>query len=137
MGRFNRAVDSELQLVASTAYTATTTSTAVNIPGIGAGDEDLGLMLNITAAAGTHDASNYFSVQLEAGETSGGTYYVVDSLIVKSNEVGTGAIITAFNTRQISEAVGSSNAAYFRIVVTKVGSTATGLTTSAYIVKGV
>lgn len=137
MGRFNRAVDSELQLVASTAYTATTTSTAVNILGIGAGDQDLGLMLNITANAGTHDASNYFSVQLEAGETSGGTYYVVDSLLVKSNEVGTGAILTAFNTRQVAEAVGSLNAAYFRIVVTKVGTTATGSTLSAYIVEGV
>ena len=137
MGLFNRIPDTELQIAASAAYTATTTSTAVNITSVGCGDEDLGIMLNVTALAGTHDSSNYFSVVLEAGETSGGTYYIVDGFKIQSDVIATGANLFALNTRQITEAVGSQNAVYFRIVVTKVGTTATSATLSAHFVKGV
>jgi hypothetical protein len=132
MGRFNRTPDTELKVAASTAITTTASTTAVNILSIGAGEEDLGLMLDVTAVAGTFDASNYYTVELLASETSGGTYYPVTNDIV--NVVG--AKLVAFNTRQVVDAVGSSNAAYYKLAVTKVGSTATGVTLSAYIVKG-
>lgn len=135
--RFNRPVDSDLQIVASTAFSATGTSTAVNIPSVGAGDEDIDLVLNITAAAGTHDASNYFNIVLEAGETSGGTYYTVDGFSINSDVVAIGVNVFAINMRQISEAVGSQDAAYYRLSVTKVGTTATSVTTSAHFSRGV
>lgn len=133
MGRFNRTPDTELLVAASTAVTTTASTTAVNITSIGAGEEDLGLMLNVTVATGTFDASNHYTVELLASETSGGTYYTVTNDIV--NVVG--AKLVAFNTRQVVAAVGSTSAAYYKLTVTKVGTTATALTLSAYIVKGV
>lgn len=132
MGRFNRTPDTELKVAASTAVTTTASTTAVNILSIGAGEEDLGLMLDVTVATGTFDASNHYTVELLASETSGGTYYTVTNDIV--NVIG--AKLIAFNTRQVVDAVGSSNAAYYKLTVTKVGTTATALTLSAYIVKG-
>lgn len=133
MGRFNRTVDTELQVAPSTAITTTASTTAVNITSIGSGEEDLGLMLDITVATGTFDASNYYTVELLASETSGGTYYTVTNDIV--TEVG--AKLIAFNTRQVVDAVGSQNAAYYKLTVTKVGTTATAVTLSAYVAKGV
>ena len=134
---FNRTPDDELKLVASTAFTDSTSSTPVNITSIGCGDDDYGLMLNVTAKAGTHDSSNKFTVTLQAGETSGGTFYTVDGVSISSDVIATGANLIAFNSRQVSEAVGTQDADYFKINVAKTGTTATGLTLSAYIVKGV
>lgn len=132
MGRFNRAVDTELQVAPSTAITTTASTTAVAIPSVGAGEEALELMLDVTVATGTFDASNHYTVELLASETSGGTYYTVTNDIVSA----IGAKLIAFNTRQVVEAVGSQNAAYYKLTVTKVGTTATALTLSAYVVKG-
>lgn len=133
MGRFNRTPDTELLVAASTAVTTTASTTAVNITSIGAGEEDLGLMLNVTAVAGTFDASNYYTVELLASTASGGTYYTVTNDIV--NVVG--AKLINFSTRQVVDAVGSTSASHYKLTVTKVGSTATGVTLSAYVVKGV
>ena len=129
---FNRITDSELVVAAATAVTTTASTTAVNIPSIGAGDEDLGLMLVLSSLAGTFDASNYYTVELLASETSGGTYYTVTNDIVNA----AGVKLVAFNTKQVQAAVGSENAAYYKLTVTKVGSTATGITVAATIVSG-
>ena len=129
----NRTYDSQLEVAASTAVTTTASTTAVNILSIGCGDKDLGLLLNVTVATGTFDASNYYTVELLASETSGGTYYTVTNDIV----MATGSKLVAFNTRQVAAAVGTQNAAYYKLTVTKVGTTATALTLSAQVVRGV
>lgn len=128
----NRPIDAELQVAASTAVTTTASTTAVNITSIGCGEEDLGLLLNITVATGTFDASNHYTVELLASETSGGTYYTVTNDIV----MAVGSKLIAFNTRQVVAAVGTNNAAYYKLTVTKVGTTATALTLSAQVTRG-
>ena len=132
---FNRAVDADLKIVASTAFTTTATSTPVAISSVGAGEEDLGIMLNVTLLDGTHDGSNYYTVEVKAGETSGGTFYPIASILSTDTELG--ANLLSINTREIVDAVGSDNAAYYEVTVTKTGSTATGITLEAYFVKGV
>ena len=136
MGRYNRTPDSDLVIAAAVEYTATGTSTAVEIPSVGAGDSSLELMLDIDALGGTHDATNHFVIELEAGETSGGTFYIVDGVAVTSDTVAVGANVIGLNARQISEAVGSQDAAFYRLNITKVGTTATGATLSADFTKG-
>jgi len=135
MGLYNRAVDTELAIVASTAVTTTATTTALNVESVGCGDADINIMFDVTALAGTHDASNHYAITVEASETLGGTYYVVDG--ISFNTLVTGAFVVGINTRQITDAVGSQDAAYYRLVVTKVGSTATGITLSANFAEGV
>ena len=133
MGLFNRTVDAELQIAASTSVTTTASTTAVGITSVGCGDEDLGVMLNVTVATGTFDASNYYTVELLAATTVGGTYYTVTNDIV----MAIGAKLIAVNTRQIAEAVGSQDAGFYKLTVTKVGTTATNLTLSAHFVRGI
>lgn len=129
----NRPIDAELQVAASTAVTTTASTTAVAIPSIGCGDEDLGLLLNVTVATGTFDASNHYTVELLASTASGGTYYTVTNDIVTA----VGSKLIAFNTRQVAAAVGSNDATHYKLTVTKVGTTATALTLSAHVVRGV
>ena len=132
MGLFNRTVDAELQIAASTAVTTTASTTAVGILSVGCGDEDLGVMLNVTVATGTFDASNHYTVELLAATTVGGTYYTITNDIV----MAVGAKLIAVNTRQIADAVGSQDAGFYKLTVTKVGTTATALTLSAHFVRG-
>lgn len=129
----NRTYDLELQVAASTAVTTTASTTAVAIPSIGCGEEDLNLLLNVTVATGTFDASNYYTVELLASTTVGGTYYTVTNDIV----MAVGSKLIAFNTRQVVAAVGSQDAGFYKLTVTKVGSTATALTLSAQVTRGV
>ena len=129
---FNRITDSELIVAALTAVTTTASTTAVAIPSIGCGDEDLGLMLNVTVATGTFDASNYYTVELVASTAVGGTYYPVTNDIITA----TGVKLVAFNTKQVQAAVGSELATHYKLTVTRVGTTATALTVSGVIVKG-
>ena len=136
MGRYNRTPDSELVIVASTAFAATGTSTGTEIPSVGAGDSALEIMLDVDTLTGTHDASNYFTVELQAAETLAGTYYIVDGFAVTTDTVAVGANVFGLNARQISEAVGSQDAAFYRLNITKVGTTATGATLSADFTRG-
>ena len=129
----NRIQDSELVVAASTAVTTTASTTAVAIPSIGCGDEDLNLVLNVTVATGTFDASNYYTVELLASTAVGGTYYPVTNDIMSA----IGSHVIAFNTRQVALATGSNDSTHYKLTVTKVGTTATALTLSAYIARGV
>lgn len=135
MGRFNRTPDTDLEIASSVEYTATGTSTAVAIPSAGAGDNDMDLILNVSALGGTHDASNYFKLELEASDDNA-TFAIVDGFAVTTDTIATGANLFAINFRQITEAVGNQDAGYYRLNVTKVGTTATGATLSASFAKG-
>lgn len=135
MGRYNRTPDADLVVAASAEYTATGTSTAVNIPSVGAGDNDFDLILNVSALGGTHDASNHFKFELQASDDNA-TFVIVDGFAVTTDVIAVGANLFAINMRQIWEAVGNQDAAYFRLNVTKVGTTATGATLAASFAKG-
>ncbi len=140
-GRFNRAVDSSLQIVAAgTTLTPATTanSTGVAIGSIGSGDLDLGIMFNIESLTGTHDASNYIQLQLQASDDDS-TYVTLETLALNtadaSAENQTGANLLAINTREIVEAV--VDATHYRILATRTGTTGTAVVFSAHFVEGV
>ena len=140
-GRFNRAVDSSLQIVAAgTTLTPATTanSTGVAIGSIGSGDLDLGVMINIESLTGTHDASNYIQLQLQASDDDS-TYVTLETLALNtadaSAENQTGANLLAINTREIVEAV--VDATHYRILATRTGTTGTAVVFSAHFVEGV
>jgi len=140
-GRFNRAVDSSLEIVAAgTTLTPATTanSTGVAIGSVGSGDLDLGIMFNIESLTGTHDGSNYIQLQLQASDDNS-TYVTLETLALNTADVSdenqTGANLLAINTREIDEAV--SGATHYRILSTRVGSTGTAVVFSAHFVEGV
>lgn len=140
-GRVNRAVDASLQIVAAgTTLTPATTanSTAVAIGSIGSGDLDLGLMINIESLTGTHDASNFITLQLQASADNS-TFVTLETIALPTADVAdenqTGANLLAINTREISEAV--SGAGYYRILATRTGTTGTAVVFSAHFVEGV
>ena len=141
-GRFNRTVDSELQIVAAgTTITPATTAntTGVYIGSLGVGDYDFGLLINIESLTGTHDASNYIQLQLQASADNS-TYVTLETLALNTADVSdenqTGANLLAINTREIFEAV-PTGATYFRIYATRTGTTGTAAVFSAHFVKGV
>ena len=141
MGRFNRAVDASLQVVApATTITPATTAntTAVQITSIKSGDLDLGLMINIESLTGTHDASNYIALQLQVSADNS-TFDIVENIILNTSDDAdtnvSGANLIPFNTRQIADVI--AGAEYFRIYATRVGTTGTAVVFSAHIVEGV
>jgi len=136
-GFFNRAVDAELKFMASAALTpgedgATADGTGVNVLSLSDGDEDINILYHITAAAGTIDADNYITVEMQASADDA-TYYPVLESRAKVTETGT--ILVAVNLREIKEAI--ADADYFRVTATQTGTTATAVTLSAYFAKGV
>jgi len=140
-GRFNRTPDAELQIVApATTLTPATTanSTGVAIGSIGIGDADLGLLINVESLTGTHDASNYIQLQLQASDDDS-TYVTLETLALNTADVSaenqTGANLLAINSREITEAV--VDATHYRILATRTGTTGTAVVFSAYFVKGV
>ena len=137
-GRFNRSVDNELKFMASATLTpggdgdtANATGVAVSSIGIG-GDENIDILYAVSAAAGTIDASNYITVEMQASDDDS-TYVPVLETRAKVTEVGT--ILVAVNTREIYEAV--ADATHFRVTATQAGTTATAVTLAAYFSKGV
>lgn len=123
MGRYNRTPDAYLQVAAPAQYTATTSTTGVGILSCGAGDEALEIVINCTAQGGTHDVSNNFYVVFEAAEVATGPWSVVKEI----PPVVLGTDVIGLNTREITEAVGSQDAAFYRVTVTKQGTTATSI----------
>ena len=137
-GTFNRAVDAELKFMASAALTpggagATADATGVAISSIGVGgDENIDIIYNVSAAAGTIDGSNYITVEMQASDDDS-TYYPVLETRAKVTETGT--ILASANTREIYEAI--ADATHFRVTATQTGTTATAVTLEAYFSKGV
>jgi|SaaInlStandDraft_3_1057020.scaffolds.fasta_scaffold51620_2 hypothetical protein len=124
--------DKLLEVVASgTTVTTTATSAAVQIEGLNKGYHVFHANLNISALVGTHDASNYYTIQI-LGSVDNSTFFKIGEEII---ETSTGKRTIAFNNEQIAQAVGDG-AEYFKITTTKVGTTATGITFGAYFTKG-
>jgi hypothetical protein len=136
-GLFNRPVDAELKFMASATLEpgdngATANATGVNITSLAAGDENVDIIYNVSAAAGTIDADNYIEVEMQASADNA-TYYPVKGSLAKVTE--TGAILATVNLREIADAI--ADADYFRVTATQTGTTATTVTLEAYFSRGV
>lgn len=137
-GRLNRTIDTELRIANAATLTpggagSTANTTAVAIGSVGSGDADIELLINVETLTGTHGASNYIQLQLQASSDNS-TFYTVTTATVVTIE--TGAIVLGLNTREITDVVGSQNSAYYRILGTQAGTTATAITLSAWFGKG-
>ena len=137
MATVSRTFDSSLELldVDGVAISATGDQTAVAITNT-VGDSGYVAVFNISANGGTHDASNYFSFQLQASDD--GTNYFDIGNAVKSidsaDAATTGLFEVAFTGNQIEDATGG-NVTNMRVSATKVGTTATSTTVGCYLAK--
>ena len=118
------------KIAESEAVTATASSTGVNIEGLSIGSASYVAAVNIEAEAGTFDASNKYTIAVQASDAIGGTYVTVGNL---ATVLGAGKHEIGFTSEQLNSLVTGAN--YFRVTATKVGSTATGITYTAFISK--
>lgn len=123
----NKTYDLLLELAKDVAVTSTASTTGVNIKGLNIGSASYVAVISNSAVTGTVDAANYYHCKLEASDTVAGTYIQVASVIfpatARSAQIG-------LTSEQLSRV---SGAEYFRITVTKAGTTATGVTVSAFL----
>lgn len=125
----NKTYDLLLELAKNVAVTSTASTTGVNIKGLNIGSASYVAVISNSAVTGTVDASNYYSCRLEASDTVAGTYVQVGQGVnlpatAKSTQIG-------FTSEQISSLVSGAN--FFRITTAKVGTTATGVSVSAFL----
>ena len=109
----------------------TASCTGFEITGLNLGDASYVARIDTNAPTGTVDGSNYYSLQLEVSDLVGGTYVAVGNPVVtpvaaQSTQVG-------FTAAQIELLV--TGADFFRVTATKVGTTATAVTYTAFITK--
>jgi len=127
----NRILDTLTLIANDEAVTTTATCTGVNINGLAVGEQSYVCQIETGAVTGTVDASNYYTVALKASDALGGTYVQVGNTITlpataASFEIG-------FTSKQLNGLV--SGADYFAVTCTKVGTTATAASYTAYISK--
>ena len=127
----NKTYDLLLEVAKNVAVTSTASTTGVNIKGLNVGSASYVAVISNSAVTGTVDASNYYHCKLEASNTVAGTYVQVGQGV--NFPATAGSIQIGFTSEQINYRV--SGAKYFRITVTKVGTTATGVTVSAFLSK--
>ena len=127
----NKTYDLLLELAKDVAVTSTASTTGVNIPGLNIGSASYVAVISNSAVTGTVDASNHYNCRLEVSDAAGGTYVQVGGIVVfaataRSSQIG-------FTSEQINDKV--NGAKFFRITTTKVGTTATGVSVSAFLSK--
>lgn len=127
----NKTYDLLLELADDVAVTATASTTGKNIVGLNIGSASYVAVIKNSAVTGTVDGSNYYTCKLEVSDAVGGTYVQVGNTVTFAATAGGTQI--GFTSEQIEDLV--SGADYFRITTTKVGTTATAVTVSAFISK--
>ena len=115
--------NTEIVDIDGVAITATASSTGVNIDGTAIGDKAYLALFNVSAATGTIDGSNYFTLQLEVSDAVGGTYVAVGGPVLVDS---TGVFEVAIHSEEIAKATASAD--FYRVTATKTGTTATGIT---------
>lgn len=109
--------------------TTTASCTGANIVGLNLGSASYIAVINTSALVGTFDADHNYALSLEVCDTLGGTYETigaVEFLEAEQAQIG-------FTSEQIERAFAGAN--FFRITATKVGTTATGITYTAFVSK--
>ena len=125
----NKTYDLLLELAKDVAVTSTASTTGVNIKGLNIGSASYVAVISNRAVTGTVDASNYYHCKLEVSNAVGGPYVQVGKPVLFAATAGSTQI--GFTSEQLNYQV--SGAEYFRITVTKLGTTATGVTVSAFL----
>ena len=127
----NKTFDS-LGLIAEGEVVSTTAScTGVNIDGLALGSASYVAVINTNAPTGTVDGSNYYSLQLEVSDAIGGTYVSVGNPVV--SPVAASQAQVGFTSEQVN--LLTADADFFRVTATKVGTTATAVTYTAFVSK--
>ena len=128
----NKTYDLLLELAKDEAVTSTASTTGVNIKGLNIGSASYVAVISNSAVTGTVDGSNYYTCKLEVCDTDTTANYVqVGNVVTFPATAGSTQI--GFTSEQINDLV--SGADYFRITTTKVGTTATGVSVSAFLSK--
>ena len=125
----NKTYDLLLELAKNVAVTSTASTTGVNIKGLNIGSASYVAVISNSAVTGTVDGSNYYNCALEASDTVAGTYAQVGPIVKFAATAGSAQI--GLTSEQLNSRVSGAN--FFRITVTKVGTTATGVTVSAFL----
>ncbi len=130
----NKTYDVSGLIALNEAVSTTASCTGVNIAGLNIGNNQFVAIINHGVTTGTVDGSNYYSLQLEASDLVGGTYYPIGNP-VKALATGSQFQI-GFTSEQLADAVTASGGAdWFRVTCTKVGTSATAITYTAFISK--
>lgn len=126
----NKTFDSLGLIVEGQAVTTTASTTGANINGLALGGASYVAVINASALAGTFDASNNYTVAVQVSDAIGGTYVTVGNV---ATILEAGQHQVGFTSEQLESLV--SGADYFRLTVTKVGTTATGVTVTGFVSK--
>ena len=126
----NKTYDLLLEVAKNVAVTSTASTTGVNIPGLNIGSASYVAVISNSATTGTVDASNYYSCRLEVSDTVAGTYLPIGNAALAATA---GSTQFGFTSEQLNSR--TSGAKFFRITVIKTGTTATGVSVSAFLSK--
>ena len=127
----NKTFDALGLITEDEAVTVTATCTPVNIVGLNIGTAEYVAVIDTGVTTGTVDGSNYYSLQVKVSDLAGGTYYNVGEAKVLPATAGQYQI--GFTSEQIEGLI--TGADWFEVVATKVGTTATAVTYTAFISK--
>ena len=118
-------------IVSGQAVTTTASCTGANIAGLNVGSASYVAVINTGAVTGTVDGSNYYTVQLQGSDLVGGTYYPIGNAVTLPATAAQFQI--GFTSEQLEDQLTGID--FFRITCTKVGTTATATSYSAFISK--
>ena len=124
----NKTFDALNLIIEDQAVTTTASVTGIEMVGLNIGDAAYHAVVDVSSVTGTFDGSNHYTVALEVSDLVGGTYVQVGNL---ATVLATGRHEIGFTAEQIESLV--TGADFFRCTVTKVGTTATGTTYTAFV----
>lgn len=121
-----------LGLIAEDEVVSVTAScTGANIVGQNIGSTNYVVVLNNSVVTGTVDGSNYYTLQVEVSDAVAGTYVALGEAITLPATAGQSQV--GFTSEQLERL--TTGADYFRVTATKVGTTATAVTYTAFVSK--
>ncbi len=110
---------------------ATATCTPVNIDGCALGTAAYAVVINTSVSTGTVDGSNYYTLQVNVSDATGGTYVALGDAIVLPATAGQYQV--GFTSEQLNGL--TADADWFSVTATKTGTTATAVTYTAFVTK--
>jgi len=128
----NKTYDTLGLIVSGQAVTTTASCTGANIVGLNLGSNQYVAVLNSGAVTGTVDGSNYYTLQLQGSDAVGGTYYNIGNAVTLPATASQFQI--GFTSEQLQDQL-ATGIDFFRVTATKVGTTATACSYTAFISK--
>ena len=116
-------------IVENEVVSVTASCTGAEIAGLNIGSAQYFAVINTNTPTGTVDGSNYYSLQVEVSDLVAGTYVAVGNPVVTPATASQTQV--GFTSEQINDLVDGAD--FFRVTATKVGTTATAVTYTAFI----